>query len=460
MTALSKFLVLLANFLSASHENAFTSLSSVAGNQQVNYLIQLQQPMSNPMNEPNRESTCKPTNDLSIDLWQCRKEIDKMNSMKKSQPRGQCQDKISEQVSFSKQEKDAELPYHLLPKHTQQSMIINAFSLDEKSSAMFKLVVVSMTSEYSNGSFKFSLGASQPFNRALALTAKVIVALTFERSIKMQPIFQLIDVFVPNKNDSCSAFQMVAHGHNTFIESTSFNNSSFQLVVEFIIISNSEEAHAPTITASAKAALTFFNIEFKLIVKSASDASRFEQLTVPNNDPSLFLSFIGVIILEGAQFAPTTYQAFELIVALIHQQATIFCGRSPMFIVECFSKGRKNKAKMSVSQGVQHNDFLLSNNTTEHRRKPQQDLVAAWSSIAILNVSLNNLIKLNNLIGLNDFNSLFSLSFNQDPLIVVTKQNPFSTDSFKLISEFISEGAQFTPATLQTFKLIDAFDHQ
>ncbi len=82
------------------------------------------------------------------------------------------------------------------------------------------------------------------------------------------------------------------------------------------------------ITASAKAALTFYNVEFKSIVKSASDASQFEQLTVPNNDPSLFLSFIGVIMLEGAQFAPTTYQAFKLIVALIHQQATIFCSRS------------------------------------------------------------------------------------------------------------------------------------
>jgi hypothetical protein len=189
--------------------------------------------------------------------------------MKKSQHCGQCQDKISDCATFSKQEKDAELPYHLLPKHTQQAMIINAFSLDEKSSATFKLVVVSMTREYSNGSFKFSLGASQPFNLALAFTAKLIVALTFEQSIKTQPIFQLIDVSVPNKNDSCSAFQMVAHGHNTFIESTSFNKSHFQLVAKVILILNSEgEQFASTITASVKAALTFFNVEFKLIGKS------------------------------------------------------------------------------------------------------------------------------------------------------------------------------------------------
>jgi hypothetical protein len=45
-------------------------------------------------------------------------------------------------------------------------------------------------------------------------------------------------------------------------------------------------------------------------------------------------------------------------------------------------------------------------------------------------------------------------------LIVTTALNSFGADSFKLIAEFISEGAQFTPATLQTFKLIDAFNHQ
>ncbi len=189
------------------------------------------------------------------------------------------------------------------------------------------------------------------------------------------------------------------------------------------------------ITASAKAALTFFNVEFKLVVKSDSDASCFEQFPVPNNDPSLFLSFIGVIILEGAHFAPTTYQAFELIVASIHQQVTIFYGRSSKFIVESFSKERKNKAKLLVSQGVQHKDFLPSNNNTEHHRKPQQDLVAAWLPNAILNASLNELIKLNDLIGLNDFNNLFSLSFNQDPLIAATARNPFCADSFKLIAE-------------------------
>jgi hypothetical protein len=68
MTALPKFLVLLANFLSASHANAFTSLSLVAGNQVwVNYLIQLQQPMSDPTNEPSREPLREPTKRMDLD---------------------------------------------------------------------------------------------------------------------------------------------------------------------------------------------------------------------------------------------------------------------------------------------------------------------------------------------------------------------------------------------------------
>jgi hypothetical protein len=87
-------------------------------------------------------------------------------------------------VTFSKQENDTELPYHILQKHTQRAVIINALSLDNKSSATFKLVVISITSKYSRGSFKVSEGALQPFNRTSAFTAKLIVALTFEQSNK------------------------------------------------------------------------------------------------------------------------------------------------------------------------------------------------------------------------------------------------------------------------------------
>jgi hypothetical protein len=66
-----------------------------------------------------------------------------------------------------------------------------------------------------NPAIERSLQLHVPMTRASIW--HLIFALTFKQSIKMQPIFQLIDVFVPNKNDSCSVFQMVAHRYNTFI---------------------------------------------------------------------------------------------------------------------------------------------------------------------------------------------------------------------------------------------------
>ncbi len=68
IAALSKFLVLLALCLLASHANALTSLSSVAGNQvRIIHLILLQQPMSDPTNEPSFEPICKPTKWMNLD---------------------------------------------------------------------------------------------------------------------------------------------------------------------------------------------------------------------------------------------------------------------------------------------------------------------------------------------------------------------------------------------------------
>jgi hypothetical protein len=77
MPALSKFLVLLAHFLLASNVHAFTSLSSVGGDQvQVNHLIRLQQLMIKPTNEPSREPIREPTKRMDLDaklpnhLWE------------------------------------------------------------------------------------------------------------------------------------------------------------------------------------------------------------------------------------------------------------------------------------------------------------------------------------------------------------------------------------------------------
>jgi hypothetical protein len=66
MSALSKFLVLLALVLLASHANSFTSLSWVAGNQvRINHLTRLQ-PMSDPTNEPSHEPIREPTNRMDL----------------------------------------------------------------------------------------------------------------------------------------------------------------------------------------------------------------------------------------------------------------------------------------------------------------------------------------------------------------------------------------------------------
>jgi hypothetical protein len=66
MTALSKFLVLLTPFLLVSHANVFTSLSLVAGNQVI-YLIQLQQSMSDQTNEPSCKPIRGPTKQMDLD---------------------------------------------------------------------------------------------------------------------------------------------------------------------------------------------------------------------------------------------------------------------------------------------------------------------------------------------------------------------------------------------------------
>ncbi len=68
MPALSKFLILLAMFLSASYAHAFTSLSPVAGNQaRVNHLIRFEESISNPTNEPSCEPICEPTKRMDLD---------------------------------------------------------------------------------------------------------------------------------------------------------------------------------------------------------------------------------------------------------------------------------------------------------------------------------------------------------------------------------------------------------
>jgi hypothetical protein len=104
MTALSKFLVLLALILLASNANAFTSLSPVAGSQvQEIHLIQLQQPMSYLTNEPSCKPIRKPIKQMDLDA-----ELPNILS--------------SKQVKYSlSQKQDAELPSKITDTQNTQT---------------------------------------------------------------------------------------------------------------------------------------------------------------------------------------------------------------------------------------------------------------------------------------------------------------------------------------------------
>ena len=143
MPALSKFLVLLALFLSASHSNAFINLSSVAGKQVwVNHLTRLQQQMSDPTNEPSREPRCEPTNDSMV----------------------------NDQTTNQRLEWDAELPNILSPKRGK-------YSLSQKQDAELpSKITISTTQFTSNISYKFEkvngINTSYTFEAVNGVNAK------------------------------------------------------------------------------------------------------------------------------------------------------------------------------------------------------------------------------------------------------------------------------------------------
>jgi hypothetical protein len=68
MTALSKLLVLIAIFLLASHANAFTSMSPVAGNKyQEKHWFQFEEQMNDPTDEPSFKPNREPTKRMDLD---------------------------------------------------------------------------------------------------------------------------------------------------------------------------------------------------------------------------------------------------------------------------------------------------------------------------------------------------------------------------------------------------------
>ena len=111
MTALSKFLVLLAIFLSASLGDAFLNHA------QLDHLIRFVEPMSKPTNEP----TVEPTNDRMV----------------------------NDQTTNQRLEWDAELPNILSPKRGK-------YSLSQKQDAELpNKITISITQVTSDTSYKF-----------------------------------------------------------------------------------------------------------------------------------------------------------------------------------------------------------------------------------------------------------------------------------------------------------------
>ena len=96
-----------------------------------------------------------------------------------------------------------------------------SFNVNDKSSSTFKLVVASITNKFSKGPTNDSPAKHPPVSNddpviesslqlhvpmIKASIRQLIVALTFERSIEVFPIFQLIDVSIPDENYPCSVF--------------------------------------------------------------------------------------------------------------------------------------------------------------------------------------------------------------------------------------------------------------
>ena len=185
----------------------------------------------------------------------------------------------------------------------------NALSFSDKYSTIFKLVVASVTNEYSKGSsftqlpipnnnlissFKsfvelVSEGASQPFNQAPVFTAKLIVELTFKQSNQTlfgnshsQLVVYFCDQSLANKQDIKAGLNLIRYLRSILWQMSEMYSTS-QMVANFrhrapfhfnndclhrlIVNSVSEGAQfAPNITASIKAALTFSTLNQSLLL--------------------------------------------------------------------------------------------------------------------------------------------------------------------------------------------------
>ncbi len=317
MTALSKYLVLLALFLSASHANA---LSLVAGNQvRVIHLIWLHQPMSNPKNEP----SCKPIHEL-IKRMDLNAEL--LNNLSRKKTR----------VAYSEPKQDAELPSNITD-------LTNTHSRGLCHGKNIRAGIFSGAANCCNQQFPnalpvaFDPSASSILPAALDPSANPLLSATLDlrsarpsnfsaglglRSASTTNLSAALDLHSAsffNSNKTCSAFQPVANEHRGLIKSKM--PFTFQLIVGSkqahqripqqvlvnILSSNDISYYGPNQHKSSCASLLAARSKCLNSHKSSCNtllAARAKSLNsnkAHRMTPSLSLNYIGKSILEGAQ---------------------------------------------------------------------------------------------------------------------------------------------------------------
>jgi hypothetical protein len=305
MTALLKFLVILAIFLLACYANSFLSLSQVAGNQvQVNSLIWFEE-----SNIQNRNFNQEPTNDQTINevqasstpntsyIFEAVNGVSHIHNKDIVNKQETCSDNLDYEIHNKRPvECNSQLSkwqmtdkINLDSSGLQRSVWSAVLSQQEKVHSHFAMVLKSVkqsstytclvlfTSFYAIGAeLKCGVHSHWVFVKSSSKQA--------EGNASTQPCG-----LWHNKNSEQVTGNASSHPgglcHDKKSEQAGGKASSqgahtaisCNKLSRLIVYSNSEGAQfAPMITASVKAASTFFNLEFKLVVKSAFDALRSE----------------------------------------------------------------------------------------------------------------------------------------------------------------------------------------
>jgi hypothetical protein len=256
MPALLKFLVLLAIFLLASNADAFTSLSPVAGNQiQENQWFQFVESM-----KLTNKQTGEPT--------------------KKSQ------------VANREPKQDAELPRKLTDLTTTQPCGLCHNNKPHESSCASLLVArAKCLNSHESSCASLLVARAKCLNSQKSRCASLLVARA--KCLK-------------SHESSCASKVARAKCLN------SHESSCASKVACAKCLNSHESSCASLLVAQAKCLNSHESSCASLLVVRAKPlkSNKTQRMT-----PGLSLKFIGKSILEGAQFAPTTLQAFQLIVA-------------------------------------------------------------------------------------------------------------------------------------------------